>query len=622
MDKLLSPHSEAEKYHEYDCGFMKHDVDFDAQMLLNEHRPKLIGNHFDLSPLAPHTIQFPKRTRSSGNGSSSSDDKGGSHDEDRIKLLKFDCDFESGNIGDVAHYKDCEYDATIRGDTENARHSIWFYFRVRGGIAGHKMVVHFSNYSKAKSLYSEGFTPLVRSKSKPIWTRLPEHSVSWFKCNRHRRSCFTISFVFDRSGDEYFFAYSFPFTYSFLQKQLGDIEALKLPFVKRQLLARSVRQRRLDCLRIEEEGPEYPPIDERPVVVISSRVHPGETPSSYVMDGLLEFLLSAHESAVFLRRHLTLMIVPMLNPDGVFLGNYRCTSLGFDLNRHWHHPDFTRHPTICALKFLLRKLDAGNRLDFYLDLHGHTNSTDAFMYCNQSEPTLPPISRSTPLVASGSASGSGHNSSGNNSKNPSVDEPTSRLLSVLRDADKMRPHSLRNNLTTILPRLLDLHCAEYSFSKTKFCNNPKKAGSARRAMAAILSPTPLCYTFEVSFWRSNAKHSMMASHDKASPQLYSKETYRNLGRCMVVALCDIYKLPKAKRGDLSAYSLRTRRFMKGDLRKKLQKANKQKAAKERAAREELQRVESKLNKAHKVEAEDSGASSGKNNGSNVPSAKS
>ena len=38
------------------------------------------------------------------------------------------------------------------------------------------------------------------------------------------------------------------------------------------------------------------------------------------MDGLIECLLSQNESAVFLRRHLTLFIVPMLNPDGVFLG--------------------------------------------------------------------------------------------------------------------------------------------------------------------------------------------------------------------------------------------------------------------------------------------------------------
>ena len=40
----------------------------------------------------------------------------------------------------------------------------------------------------------------------------------------------------------------------------------------------------------------------------------------------------------------------MLNPDGVFLGNYRCDFLGFDLNRQWIDPSNWLHPTILATK--------------------------------------------------------------------------------------------------------------------------------------------------------------------------------------------------------------------------------------------------------------------------------
>lgn len=28
--------------------------------------------------------------------------------------------------------------------------------------------------------------------------------------------------------------------------------------------------------------------------------------------------------------------MPMLNPEGSILGNYRCNNVGVDLNRHWH----------------------------------------------------------------------------------------------------------------------------------------------------------------------------------------------------------------------------------------------------------------------------------------------
>lgn len=62
----------------------------------------------------------------------------------------------------------------------------------------------------------------------------------------------------------------------------------------------------------------------RNVVFITGRVHPGETPASHVVHGLLEYLLSPDPNAAVLRKLATWVIVPMLNPDGVAAGNYRC----------------------------------------------------------------------------------------------------------------------------------------------------------------------------------------------------------------------------------------------------------------------------------------------------------
>lgn len=61
----------------------------------------------------------------------------------------------------------------------------------------------------------------------------------------------------------------------------------------------------------------------RPVVFVTARVHPGETPASFVAQGLVDWLLGSTQLAEQLRRGVTLVVVPMLNPDGVFLGNYR-----------------------------------------------------------------------------------------------------------------------------------------------------------------------------------------------------------------------------------------------------------------------------------------------------------
>lgn len=58
-------------------------------------------------------------------------------------------------------------------------------------------------------------------------------------------------------------------------------------------------------------------------IVLSGRVHPGESNSSYCIQGTIDFILSSTKEAKFLRNYFIFKIIPMLNPDGVAVGNYR-----------------------------------------------------------------------------------------------------------------------------------------------------------------------------------------------------------------------------------------------------------------------------------------------------------
>lgn len=69
-------------------------------------------------------------------------------------------------------------------------------------------------------------------------------------------------------------------------------------------------------------------IAERKAIILTARVHPGETNASYMMKGVIEFLVSDDEKALFLRNNYVFKIIPMLNPDGVIVGNYRCSLVG------------------------------------------------------------------------------------------------------------------------------------------------------------------------------------------------------------------------------------------------------------------------------------------------------
>jgi hypothetical protein len=46
----------------------------------------------------------------------------------------------------------------------------------------------------------------------------------------------------------------------------------------------------------------------------------------------------------------------MLNPDGVIVGNYRCSLTGKDMNRNFRHPRKQTFPIIYHIKELIQNL--------------------------------------------------------------------------------------------------------------------------------------------------------------------------------------------------------------------------------------------------------------------------
>jgi hypothetical protein len=123
-------------------------------------------------------------------------------------------------------------------------------------------------------------------------------------------------------------------------------------------------------------------IDERKAVVLIGRQHPGETVGSYVVKGCMDFLMGNSDEAKKLREIYLFKIVPMMNPDGVLVGNSRTSFAGCDLNRRWGKPNEIIHPEVFHTKQMITKLATQRNIAFIVDCHGHFGAFNSLFYCN------------------------------------------------------------------------------------------------------------------------------------------------------------------------------------------------------------------------------------------------
>jgi murein tripeptide amidase MpaA len=155
--------------------------------------------------------------------------------------------------------------------------------------------------------------------------------------------------------------------------------------IRRTVLCRTIAGNDCDMVIITNFSSKPEDIALRKAVILTSRVHPGESNASFIMHGILDYLVSDDEGARYLRNNFVFKIVPMLNPDGVIVGNYRCSLSGQDLNRQWITPMSKVHPEIYAVKLMIKKTLESRDIIMFCDIHGHSRQKNIFMYGCQNQ---------------------------------------------------------------------------------------------------------------------------------------------------------------------------------------------------------------------------------------------
>ncbi|XP_064847868.1 cytosolic carboxypeptidase-like protein 5 isoform X1 [Oncorhynchus masou masou] len=362
--------------------------------------------------------------------------------EVRVGSVVFSSRFDSGNLGRVekvdsfpsdatcptsttlSSTPDYEFNVWTRPDCAGTEHEngnrSWFYFSVRGALPGRLLKVNVMNMNKQSKLYNQGMAPLVKTvPGRTRWERVRDRPTYEMVDNQ-----FILSFthrLLEVKGATTFFSFSFPFSYSESQDLLTQLDqrypdtATLTPrcgdsvYFHREVLCHSLdgnrvdlltvtsclgmqeeREHRLDKLFPDAETPRPHRFTGKQVFFLSSRVHPGETPSSFVFKGFLNFILRHDDPrAHTLRNMFVFKLIPMLNPDGVVRGHYRTDSRGVNLNRQYLNPSPDLHPSIYAAKTLL----------LYHHTHNRTTHTHSNMHINThsnthtyNPPQAPPLS--------------------------------------------------------------------------------------------------------------------------------------------------------------------------------------------------------------------------------------
>ena len=318
--------------------------------------------------------------------------------------LIFESRFESGNLlcafrGD----NDNSYQLYLQNDTNTTGYIQWFFFRVSNTKKGKRINFNIINMLRKTCLYQSGMKIMVYStkqaeKENIGWHRdcinvmyYPNNLYVFNQTTERKRLLYSLTFdyEFKYDNDIVYFANCIPYFYSTLMKELNkyELDEENYPFFHRKTLCSTLGGNDLDMFTINSYydiyksiGPSYQ--DKRKGIVLIARQHPGETVGSYVMQGCIDFLMGNSDEAKKLRDIYIIKVVPMMNPDGVLVGNSRTSFAGCDLNRRWLKPNEIIHPEVYYTKEMILKLASQREIAFICDFHGHFGAFNSFFYCN------------------------------------------------------------------------------------------------------------------------------------------------------------------------------------------------------------------------------------------------
>ena len=262
--------------------------------------------------------------------------------------VKFFSAFESGNLLSVSTTDSINYTAKTREDIGGR----WFYFRI-SGVKDKFIKVTITNSDVTRAVYSydnRNFTRFSADESP-------------------KKDVFQKTF----EEDTVFVAYYNPYTFTYLMERIDEWK--QSPYVKVDTLGYTPHNLPMQEIILTDFSV---PDSLKYAVWIHARTHPGETPSSFHFDGIVQTLLKDDDVIDYYRKKIIFHLIPFDNPDGVYYGRSRTNYAGIDLEQDWNYEPAQTTKEISILKQRMIEINSQKVINVFLNLHSQASQFCTF----------------------------------------------------------------------------------------------------------------------------------------------------------------------------------------------------------------------------------------------------
>lgn len=291
--------------------------------------------------------------------------------------LDVESDFEGASIRSVQKNVETQTIRFMPGGDPKRGWPCWWNFRVTGLDLAKLLNLEVSG-SDSPMPQANGVPsnkPLAGEWAMPERAFYSIDGKSWKQTKPGRKEGNKIAYSLPVESSTLLVAWGPPYPPSHATAFVRDTAA-RASFAASLELGKSREGRSVPMLRINEGDL---PKTRRFGVWIQARQHAWEAGSSWVCEGLAEWILGNDSEAAWLRQTAEIYVVPIMDIDNTATGNGGKEALPHDYNRDWMEtPNWNE---VAAAQSSVRELAKENRMDVFLDLHNPApNDKKAFFY--------------------------------------------------------------------------------------------------------------------------------------------------------------------------------------------------------------------------------------------------